>query len=125
MQWLAAISVRRPVFASVIILVFVVVGVLGYSRLPVDRFPKIEFPTVAVVTRQDGATPREVESEITDRIEEAVNTVAGIDELRSISSEGISQVLVSFVLEKDIDVAAQEVRDRIARIIPEQFIRYC
>jgi HAE1 family hydrophobic/amphiphilic exporter-1 len=119
MQWLAAISVRRPVFASVIILVFVVVGVLGYSRLPVDRFPKIEFPTVAVVTRQDGATPREVESEITDRIEEAVNTVAGIDELRSISSEGISQVLVSFVLEKDIDVAAQEVRDRIARIIPE------
>lgn len=119
MQWLAAISVRRPVFASVIILVFVVVGVLGYSRLPVDRFPKIEFPTVSVVTRQDGATPKEIESEITDRIEEAVNTVAGIDELRSISSDGISQVLVSFVLEKDIDVAAQEVRDRIARIIPE------
>ena len=94
MQWLAAISVRRPVFASVIILVFVVVGVLGYSRLPVDRFPKIEFPTVSVVTRQDGATPKEIESEITDRIEEAVNTVAGIDELRSISSDGISQVLV-------------------------------
>lgn len=119
MQWLAAISVRRPVLASVIILVFVVVGVLGYTRLPVDRFPKIDFPTVSVVTRQDGATPKEIETEITDKIEEAVNTVAGIDELRSTSSEGISQVLVSFVLEKNVDVAAQEVRDRIARIIPE------
>lgn len=119
MQWLAAISVKRPVFASVIILVFVVVGILGYTRLPVDRFPKIDFPTVSIVTRQDGATPKEIETEITDKIEEAVNTVAGIDELRSISSEGISQVLVSFVLEKNVDVAAQEVRDRIARIIPE------
>jgi len=119
MQWLAAISVRRPVFASVIILVFVVVGVLGYTKLPVDRFPKIDFPTVSIVTRQDGATPKEIETEITDKIEEAVNTVAGIDELRSISSEGISQVLVTFVLEKNIDVASQEVRDRIARIIPD------
>lgn len=119
MQWLAAISVKRPVFASVIILVFVVVGVLGYTRLPVDRFPKIDFPTVSIVTRQDGATPKEIETEITDKIEESVNTVAGIDELRSVSSEGISQVLVTFVLEKNIDVAAQEVRDRIARIIPE------
>lgn len=119
MQWLAAISVRRPVLASVIILVFIVVGALGYTRLPVDRFPKIDFPTVSVVTRLPGATPKEVESEMTDKIEEAVNTVSGIDELRSVSSEGISQVLISFVLEKNIDVAAQEVRDRIARIIPE------
>lgn len=119
MQWLAAISVKRPVLASVIILVFVVVGVLGYTKLPVDRFPKVDFPTVSVVTRQDGATPKEIETEITDRIEEAVNTVAGIDELRSVSSEGISQVLISFVLEKNIDVAAQEVRDRIARIVPD------
>lgn len=119
MQWLAAISVKRPVFASVIILVFVVVGVLGYTKLPVDRFPKIDFPTVSIVTRQDGATPKEIETEITDKIEEAVNTVAGIDELRSTSSEGISQVLVTFVLEKNIDVAAQEIRDRIARITTE------
>lgn len=118
MQWLAAISVKRPVFASVIILVFVVVGVLGYTKLPVDRFPKIDFPTVSVITSLPGATPREIESEITDKIEEAVNTVAGIDELRSVSSESISQVLITFVLEKNIDVAAQEVRDRIARIIP-------
>jgi HAE1 family hydrophobic/amphiphilic exporter-1 len=119
MQWLAALSVRRPVLASVIILVFVVVGVLGYTRLPVDRFPKIDFPTVAVLSRLDGATPKEVETEITDKIEEAVNTISGIDELRSVSSEGISQVLITFVLEKNIDVAAQEVRDRVARIVAE------
>lgn len=117
MQWLAAISVKRPVFASVLVLVFVVVGVLGYTRLPVDRFPKVDFPTVLVLTRLDGATPKEVETEITDKIEEAVNTVSGIDELRSTSTEGISQVLISFNLEKKVDVAAQEVRDRVNRIL--------
>ena len=117
MQWLAAISVRRPVFASVIVLVFVVVGVLGYTRLPVDRFPKVDFPTVSVVTRLDGATPKEIETEITDKIEEAVNTVSGIDEVRSSSTEGISQVLISFNLDKKVDVAAQEVRDRVTRIL--------
>jgi hydrophobe/amphiphile efflux-1 (HAE1) family protein len=117
MQWLAAISVKRPVFASVIVLVFVVVGLLGYTRLPVDRFPKVDFPTVSVITRLDGATPKEIETEITDKIEEAVNTVSGIDELRSTSTEGISQVLVTFNLDKKVDVAAQEVRDRVNRII--------
>ena len=119
MQWLAAISVKRPVFASVLVLVFVVVGVLGYTRLPVDRFPKVDFPTVVITTRLDGATPKEVETQITDHIEEAVNTVSGIDELRSVSSEGISQVIVVFLLEKNTDVAAQEIRDRVNRIITE------
>lgn len=117
MQWLAAVSVKRPVFASVIVLVFVVVGLLGYTRLPVDRFPKVDFPTVSVVTRLDGATPKEIETEITDKIEEAVNTVSGIDEVRSSSTEGISQVLISFNLDKKVDVAAQEVRDRVTRIL--------
>ncbi len=117
MQWLAAISVKRPVFASVLVLVFVVVGVLGYTRLPVDRFPKVDFPSIMVLTRLDGATPKEIETEITDKIEEAVNTVSGIDELRSTSTEGISQVLIAFNLEKKVDVAAQEVRDRVNRIL--------
>ena len=117
MQWLAAVSVKRPVFASVIVLVFVVVGIIGYTRLPVDRFPKVDFPTVAITTRLNGATPKEVETQITDKIEEAVNTVSGIDELRSVSSEGISQVIVVFLLEKNVDVAAQEIRDRVNRII--------
>ena len=117
MQWLASISVKRPVFATVLVLVFVVVGVLGYFRLEVDRFPKVDFPTVMVTTYMDGATPGEIETEITDKIEEAVNTVSGIDELHSTSSEGLSQVIIAFLLEKDADVAAQEVRDRVNRIL--------
>ena len=119
MQWLAAISVRRPVLASVVVLVFLVVGLLGYSRLEVDRFPKIDFPTVSVVTRLPGATPREIETEVTDKIEEAVNTVAGIEEVHSTSSEGVSQVLVTFLLEKNVDVAAQEVRYRVNQILAD------
>jgi len=118
MQWLAAICVKRPVFATVLILSLCVVGIVGYFKLGVDRFPKVDFPVVTITTRLPGAAPTEVETEITDKIEEAVNTISGIDELRSASSEGVSQVFVSFVLEKDPDVAAQEVRDRINSVIP-------
>ncbi len=100
-------------------LLFVVVGVMGYLKIQVDRFPKIDFPTVAITTRLPGATPKEIETEITDLLEEAVNTVSGIDEMRSVSSEGVSQVLVTFQLEKKIDVAAQEVRDRVNQILSE------
>ena len=118
MQWLAAISVKRPVFATVLILALTVVGAFAFTRLGVDRFPKVDFPTVVVTTRLPGAAPEEVETEITDKIEEAVNTISGIDELRSTSSEGVSIVIVAFLLEKDADVAAQEVRDRVNRVLP-------
>ena len=118
MQWLAAISVKRPVFASVLILSLTVVGAFAFTQLGVDRFPKVDFPTVVVMTRLPGAAPEEVETEITDKIEEAVNTISAIDELRSNSSEGVSQVIISFLLEKDADIAAQEVRDRVNRVLP-------
>jgi len=118
MQWLAAISVKRPVFASVLILSLTVVGAFAFTQLGLDRFPKVDFPTVVVTTRLPGAAPEEVETEITDKIEEAVNTISAIDELRSNSSEGISQVIISFLLEKDADIAAQEVRDRVNRVLP-------
>ncbi len=118
MQWLAAISVKRPVFASVLILSLTVVGAFAFTQLGVDRFPKVDFPTVVVTTRLPGAAPEEVETEITDKIEEAVNTISAIDELRSSSSEGVSQVIISFLLEKDADIAAQEVRDRVNRVLP-------
>jgi HAE1 family hydrophobic/amphiphilic exporter-1 len=119
MNLLAAICVKRPVFATVLILVFTVFGVFGYFSLGVDRFPKIDFPTITVTTRLPGAAPEEVETEITEKVEEAVNTVSGIDELRSVSAEGISMVFVTFELEKDIDSAAQDVRDKVNRIIPD------
>src|SRR5436309_121070 len=118
MQWLAALCVKRPVFATVLILSLTVVGAFSFTRLGVDRFPKVDFPTVLVTTVQPGAAPEQIETEITDKIEEAVNTISGIDELRSASSEGISQVIVSFILEKDTDVAAQEVRDKVNGVLP-------
>jgi len=118
MQWLAALCVRRPVFATVLILSLTVIGAFSFLQLGVDRFPKVDFPTVLVTTVQPGAAPEQVETEITDKIEEAVNTISGIDELRSVSSEGISQVIISFVLEKDADVAAQEVRDKVNGALP-------
>jgi len=122
MQKLAELCVKRPVFASVLILILVVVGYVGYGRLGVDRFPEVEFPTVTVSTTSPGSSPDAVETEITDVIEEAVNTISGIEDLRSTSSEGSSNVTIQFVLEKDVDVATQEVRDRVAlvqRQLPE------
>jgi HAE1 family hydrophobic/amphiphilic exporter-1 len=118
MQALAALCVRRPVFASVLILSLVVVGTFSLTRLGVDLMPNIDIPTITVTTRLPGAAPEQVESEITDKVEEAVNTISGIDQLNSNSAEGISQVVVSFLLEKDADIAAQEVRDRVNRILP-------
>jgi hydrophobic/amphiphilic exporter-1 (mainly G- bacteria), HAE1 family len=119
MQWLAELSIKRPVFASVLVLSLVVVGVFSYFNLGVDRFPKVEFPTVSITTRQAGAAPEDIETEITDRIERAVNTISGIEELRSISTEGVSQVFIQFALDKSVDVASQEVRDKINQILAD------
>ena len=118
MQWLAAISIKRPVFATVLILTLTVIGVFSFVRLGVDRFPKVDLPMIVVTTVQPGAAPEQIETEITDKIEEAVNTISGIDELRSTSSEGVSIVNISFLLDKDTDVAAQEVRDKINSVLP-------
>ncbi len=118
MQWLAALCVRRPVFASVLILSLSVVGVFSFTQLGIDQFPNVDIPTVLVTTRLPGAAPEQVESEVTDKVEEAVNTINGIDILTSTSSEGVSQVVVNFRLEKNADVATQEVRDRVNRILP-------
>ena len=118
MQWLAEICVRRPVFAWVLVLSLIVVGLFAFGRLGVDRFPNIDIPTISITTRLPGAAPEQIETEVTDKIEEAVNTISNIDTLSSTSSEGISQVVVSFTLDKNADIAAQEVRDRINRVLP-------
>ncbi|MEP7117487.1 MAG: efflux RND transporter permease subunit, partial [Acidobacteriota bacterium] len=117
MQWLAELCVKRPVFASVLILSLTVIGGFSFFRLGVDRFPKVDLPTIMITTRLPGAAPEQVETEISDKIEEAVNTISSIDELRSVSSEGVSQVIVTFLLEKNVDIAAQEVRDKINRVL--------
>jgi HAE1 family hydrophobic/amphiphilic exporter-1 len=119
MHKLAELCVKRPVFATVLILSLVVVGLFAYQQLGVDRFPKVDIPTITISTRLVGAAPEEIETDITDKIEESINTISGIDQLQSTSSEGQSLVIVSFDLEKNIDVAAQEVRDKVNGILAE------
>jgi len=119
MQKLAQICIRRPVFATMLTLFLVVMGLDAYRKLGVDFFPKVEFPIVTVNTTLRGAAPEEVESQVTKRIEEAVNTISGIDDLNSLSAEGVSIVSIQFVLEKDPDVAAQEVRDKVNQILSQ------
>jgi HAE1 family hydrophobic/amphiphilic exporter-1 len=122
MQKLAEICVRRPVFATMLIAALTVVGGVTFFQLGVDRYPRIETPVVSVTTTNPGATPESVETEVTDRVESAVNTVSGIDELRSTSTEGQSRVTITFDLSKNPDIAAQEVRakvDPVIRNLPE------
>lgn len=119
MQWLARVCVERPVFTWVISLTMIVLGVAAFGSLPVDRFPNIDVPAITVSAAYPGASPEQVETEVTDVLEEAVNSVSGLSELTSTSYEGLSVVFVQFDLEVDVDVAAQEVRDRVNRVLAE------
>ena len=116
MQWLAEICVHRPVFATVIVLFLTVVGGFSFFTLGVDRFPKIDLPTISVRTGNPGAAPEEIETEITDVIEGALNTVPGVEEMRSSSSRGSSNVTLTFNLEKNPDVAFQEVQQKLSTV---------
>jgi HAE1 family hydrophobic/amphiphilic exporter-1 len=117
-QKLAEICIRRPVFASMLVLSLVVVGAVSYGQLGVDRFPPVDMPTVVVRASLPGASPEEIESEVAVPLEEAVNTVQGIEELRTISGSGSGIVVVTFSLDRDIDAATQDVRDRVAAALP-------
>ena len=117
MQKLAELCIRLPVFASMIVLSLVVVGAAGYFHLDIDKHPQVDLPTVAIRTNLPGASPEEVEISITQIIEEAVNTVEGITEIRSGSGQGTSNVIVTFNLNRDIETATQDIRDRVATVI--------
>jgi hydrophobic/amphiphilic exporter-1 (mainly G- bacteria), HAE1 family len=117
MQWLSNISVRRPVFASVLMISLCVVGIVGYRSLGVDKFPRVDFPMVLVTTFYPGAAPATMESDVTEKIEGAVNTISGIDTLTSMSSEGVSLVIAQFDLNKNVNVASSEVQQRINAIL--------
>lgn len=119
MQWLAEICVRRPVFTWVLILLITVVGGASFFGLGVDRFPNIDVPIVVVTTVLPGASPEQVETEVSDVIEEAISSVSGIDQLRSNSYEGLSVVMATFVMDKEMDTASQEVRDRVNRVLAQ------
>jgi HAE1 family hydrophobic/amphiphilic exporter-1 len=119
MHKLAAVCVRRPVFATMLILALVVVGVFSYFSLGVDLTPKVDVPTVSVTVVNAGSTAEEIETDITKRIEDAVNTISDIDNVRSTSVQGLSTVVVSFSLDKNGDVGAQEIRDKVATTLPD------
>ncbi|HKN81840.1 MAG TPA: efflux RND transporter permease subunit [Pyrinomonadaceae bacterium] len=122
MQKLAEICIRRPVFATMIVLSLVVVGAAGFFKLGVDRFPSVDLPTVSVRVTLPGAAPEEVEALVAQPLEEVINTVDGISELRSVCGQGSAIVIATFKLDRNLESAAQDVRDRVntlGRRLPE------
>ncbi|HEX7383097.1 MAG TPA: efflux RND transporter permease subunit, partial [Burkholderiaceae bacterium] len=117
-MWFTRVSIANPVLATMVMLAFVVLGLFSYQRLAVDQFPNVEFPTVVVQMDYPGASPEIVENEVTKKIEEAVNTVAGINTLWSRSYEGSAVVVVEFNLDVDGRKAADDVREKVAAIRP-------
>ncbi len=114
---IADLCIRRPVFATMINLLLVVLGWISYQRIGIDQTPNVELPFVTVTTTLRGASPEEVETSLTKPLEEIINTVQGIDELSSVSREGISQINIQFLMERNRDVAAQDVRDKVNSIL--------
>src|SRR5512139_76797 len=113
---LADTSIRRPVFATMLVMALVIFGVVSYPNIGLDLFPKVDFPIVNIKTILRGASPEIMDVDVTDKIEEAVNTINGVKTISSISAEGVSLVTVEFVLERDIDLAVQDVREKISVI---------
>ncbi|MFA7544052.1 MAG: efflux RND transporter permease subunit, partial [Candidatus Cloacimonadaceae bacterium] len=116
-MFLAKLSIERPVLVSMAILVFVVFGALAYFGMPLNLMPDVELPYVSISTVYPGAGPKEVETLITTKIEEAVATVSQIDFVQSYSIENVSIILIAFELDKDVDVASSEVKDKVDAIL--------
>ena len=117
MHALAKLCIKRPVFATMLMLSFLVAGIFSYFSLGVDRMPNVDAPMVTVTTLNPGASPEEVETEITKKIEDAVNSISGLDEITSTSSEGMSMIRIEFDLSKSGIVAAQEVQNKINQVV--------
>jgi HAE1 family hydrophobic/amphiphilic exporter-1 len=117
-MWFTRVSLKNPVFATMVMLAIVVLGLFAYGRLNVDQFPNIDLPVVVVTAEYPGASPEVVESEVSKKIEEAVNSIAGINALTSRSLEGQSVVVIEFQLHIDGRKAAEDVREKIAQVRP-------
>ena len=110
-------AVRHPILVVMVSLIVIILGVISLSRLPIDLMPDITLPRLSIYTDYENASPEEVEELVTRLIEEAVSAVPGVEEVNSVSSEGRSRIRVTFVWGTDIDAAANDVRDRLDRII--------
>ncbi len=117
-MWFTQVSLRNPVFATMVMVAFVVLGLFSFQRLQIDQFPNIDFPVVVVSTEYPGASPEIVESELTKKVEEALNAIAGVNTLSSRSYQGQSVVIVEFQLTVDGRKAAEDVREKIAILRP-------
>ena len=115
-MWLTRISIQHPVFASMMMLALMVLGIASWQKVGVEEFPNVEFPFVVVYTNYPGASPEIVESDVTRKIEDSVNTIGGVKQVTSISREGLSTVIIEFQLSVPATLAAQDVRDKIAII---------
>ncbi len=113
---LSDLSIRRPVFTTMLAMLLVVVGVLGLTRLGTDLFPDVSFPFVAITTVYRGAGPAEVESQVVRPIEDAVAGISGVDSIQSWSSENVGLIFVAFKLHTPLDRAVQEVRDKVGSV---------
>src|ERR1700687_874787 len=113
---LPEIAIKRPVFMTMIALALIVFGVVAPPRLALDLFPKIDFPVVNITTKLVGASPEIIEGDVTEVIEEGVNTINGVESITSRSMEEYSIVTVEFYLERNVDLSAQDVRDKVAAV---------
>ncbi|MCL2346948.1 MAG: efflux RND transporter permease subunit, partial [Planctomycetaceae bacterium] len=113
---IAEYSIERPVATTMFVLALMVFGFVAYMSIGLDYFPDVDIPNVTIMTRYEGASPESVESDVTEKIEEAVSTISGIKKITSTSYEGLSMVVIEFELTEKIDVASQDVRDKVAKI---------
>ena len=113
---LSELCIKRPVFATVLSLMIVLIGVISFQRLTVREYPKIDTPVVSVRTVYKGASPQVMESQITQPLEDSISGIEGVRSVKSVSREEVSQITVEFVLERNVDSASNDVRDRVARV---------
>ena len=114
---IAEICVKHPVFATMLTVCLIVIGIVSMRGLGVELYPKVDFPTITVTILLPGAGLEEMESEVTKPVEEALNTISGIEELRSSTIEGVARIFATFVLERDVEQAAQDVREKISSVL--------
>ena len=117
-MWIADLSIRRPVLTLMVIGALVLLGAISFPRINMSLFPHVDIPIVTVETTLDGASPATIETEVTDRLEEELIAISGLDSLRSISADGYSQIILEFELEESASLKAQDVRDKVSRVLP-------
>lgn len=118
MDWLRTF-IRRPIFTAMLMASVVVFGLFSFPKIGVDQFPDVEFPVVTITTLLPGADPETMERDVSEKLEEAISTLSGLETLRSVNVESVSQVMVQFSLDKNVDVASQEVRDKVSAVLGE------